>query len=76
MYLVDYGLAQRYTSDGKHRSYDEDKRRAHDGTVEFTSRDAHKGVSECLQYFLSNVCMCSGTFIILGWIERFSCLNT
>ncbi|KAL5008871.1 hypothetical protein ScPMuIL_014452 [Solemya velum] len=44
VYLVDYGLAYRYTVDGKHKEYKEDPRRAHDGTIEFTSRDAHNGV--------------------------------
>ncbi|KAI6657722.1 Serine/threonine-protein kinase VRK1 [Oopsacas minuta] len=44
VYLVDYGLAYRYLADGKHREYQEDPRCAHDGTIEFTSRDAHKGV--------------------------------
>lgn len=44
VYLVDYGLAVHYTSDGQHRSYKEDPRKAHNGTVEFTSRDAHNGV--------------------------------
>ncbi len=46
VYLVDYGLAFRYAPDGKHKEYKEDPRRCHDGTVEFTSRDAHKGVCE------------------------------
>jgi len=44
VYLVDYGLAYRYTVDGNHKVYKEDPRKAHDGTIEFTSRDAHKGV--------------------------------
>ena len=44
MFLVDYGLAYRYLADGKHRAYQEDPRCLHDGTIEFTSRDAHKGV--------------------------------
>ncbi|XP_059159400.1 serine/threonine-protein kinase VRK1-like isoform X2 [Physella acuta] len=43
VYLVDYGLASRYTVDGVHREYKEDPKRAHDGTIEFTSRDAHRG---------------------------------
>ena len=43
VYLVDYGLAYRYLADGKYREYQEDPRCAHDGTIEFTSRDAHKG---------------------------------
>jgi len=45
VYLVDYGLAYRYVVDGVHKPYKEDPRKAHDGTIEFTSRDAHKGVS-------------------------------
>jgi vaccinia related kinase len=44
VYLVDYGLAFRYTGDGGHKPYKEDPKRTHDGTVEFTSRDAHTGV--------------------------------
>ncbi|XP_076360569.1 serine/threonine-protein kinase VRK1-like isoform X1 [Tachypleus tridentatus] len=44
VYLVDYGLACRYNnSDGTHKEYKEDLRKAHDGTIEFTSRDAHIG---------------------------------
>ena len=49
VYLVDYGLAYRYCPDGEHKPYKEDPRRAHDGTIEFTSIDAHKGVSK---YFI------------------------
>ncbi|ESP02841.1 hypothetical protein LOTGIDRAFT_110807, partial [Lottia gigantea] len=45
VYLVDFGLAFKYVIDGKHKEYKEDPRKAHDGTVEFTSRDAHNGVS-------------------------------
>ena len=43
---MDYGLACRYRPDGRHREYKEDPRRRHDGTLEFTSIDAHNGVSE------------------------------
>ena len=46
VYLVDYGLAYRFNIDGNHKEYKEDPRKAHDGTIEFTSRDAHKGVSK------------------------------
>ncbi|XP_046371231.2 serine/threonine-protein kinase VRK1-like isoform X2 [Haliotis rufescens] len=45
VYLVDYGLASKYWLDNKHKEYKEDPKRAHDGTVEFTSRDAHNGVA-------------------------------
>ncbi|KAH9509318.1 Serine/threonine-protein kinase vrk1 [Bulinus truncatus] len=45
VYLVDFGLAYRYTVDGVHKTYKEEPRQAHNGTIEFTSRDAHKGVA-------------------------------
>uniref|UniRef100_A0A8C9QY71 non-specific serine/threonine protein kinase n=1 Tax=Scleropages formosus TaxID=113540 RepID=A0A8C9QY71_SCLFO len=45
VYLVDYGLAYRYCPEGKPKEYKEDPKRCHDGTIEFTSIDAHKGVS-------------------------------
>uniref|UniRef100_A0A8B9J3W3 non-specific serine/threonine protein kinase n=1 Tax=Astyanax mexicanus TaxID=7994 RepID=A0A8B9J3W3_ASTMX len=45
VYLVDYGLAYRYSPDGVPKEYKEDPKRCHDGTIEFTSIDAHKGVS-------------------------------
>ncbi len=50
VYLVDYGLANRYSNDGEHKKYSEDPKRKHDGTIEFTSIDAHKGVSKCNYY--------------------------
>lgn len=43
VFLVDYGLACKYLSEGRHKPYLEDPRKAHDGTIEFTSRDAHVG---------------------------------
>ena len=43
---MDYGLAYRYLSDGEHKEYKADPRRSHDGTIEFTSIDAHDGASE------------------------------
>jgi len=43
VFLVDYGLACRYANDGRHKEYRYDARKAHDGTMEFTSRDAHIG---------------------------------
>ncbi|XP_011500570.1 PREDICTED: serine/threonine-protein kinase VRK1-like [Ceratosolen solmsi marchali] len=43
-FLVDFGLAYRYrTSNGVHKPFVHDERRAHEGTLEFTSRDAHHG---------------------------------
>ena len=43
VYLLDYGLAYRYAPNGKHCPYKEDPKRKHDGTLLYTSIDAHKG---------------------------------
>ncbi|KAK3915878.1 Serine/threonine-protein kinase VRK1 [Frankliniella fusca] len=44
IYLLDYGLASKYVDRiGQHKEYRQDYRRAHDGTIEYTSRDAHFG---------------------------------
>lgn len=42
VYLVDYGLAARYHAE---KEYKPDPKKAHNGTMEFESRDAHKGVT-------------------------------
>lgn len=41
---MDYGLAYRYSPEGVSKEYKEDPKRCHDGTIEFTSIDAHHGV--------------------------------
>ena len=60
VYLVDYGLVCRYRPQGKHKEYKEDPRRKHDGTLEFTSIDAHKGVCE---WYYAFTCTCTCTCI-------------
>ncbi|XP_041469728.1 serine/threonine-protein kinase VRK1-like isoform X1 [Lytechinus variegatus] len=45
VFLADYGLVNRYRPDGKHREYKEFPKKGHNGTPEFTSIDAHLGVS-------------------------------
>ncbi|XP_074845580.1 serine/threonine-protein kinase VRK2 isoform X2 [Carettochelys insculpta] len=45
VYLADYGLAYRYCPNGNHKEYKENPKKGHNGTVEFTSLDAHKGVA-------------------------------
>ncbi|CAI5771361.1 serine/threonine-protein kinase VRK2 isoform X2 [Podarcis lilfordi] len=45
VYLADYGLAYRYCPDGNHKEYRENPKKGHNGTIEFTSLDAHKGVA-------------------------------
>ena len=47
VYLVDFGLSRRFLFDGGHQDYRPDPKCAHDGTLEFTSIDAHDGASEC-----------------------------
>lgn len=39
-YLVDFGLASHYTT----KDYKPDPKKMHNGTIEYTSRDAHNGV--------------------------------
>ena len=41
--LVDYGLVSKYTQEGIHKPYGIDERCAHEGTLEYTSRDVHLG---------------------------------
>ena len=43
LYLVDFGLVSRYHRKGVHLQYEPDDRKAHDGTIPYTSRDAHIG---------------------------------
>ena len=43
VYLVDFGLVSKYKINGVHMEYKPDARKAHDGTIEYTSRDAHIG---------------------------------
>ncbi|XP_045835337.1 serine/threonine-protein kinase VRK2 isoform X3 [Meles meles] len=45
VYLADYGLCYRYCPNGNHKQYQENPRKGHNGTLEFTSVDAHKGVA-------------------------------
>lgn len=59
VYVIDYGLATKFIdTNGEHKPFCMDQRRAHDGTLEFTSRDAHFGAHsrrsdlECLGYNL------------------------
>lgn len=60
VFLVDFGLACRYAYDGKHKEYKYDQRKAHDGTIEFTSRDAHIGGEwklDLAHFFQTSMCI-------------------
>ena len=43
VYLVDFGLATKYQRPSGHLEFKPDPKKAHDGTIEYTSRDAHIG---------------------------------
>uniref|UniRef100_A0A3Q3W661 non-specific serine/threonine protein kinase n=1 Tax=Mola mola TaxID=94237 RepID=A0A3Q3W661_MOLML len=45
VYLADYGLSYRYCPTRNHKEYKENPKKGHNGTMEYTSLDAHKGVS-------------------------------
>lgn len=46
VYLADYGLSYRYCPAGVHKPYKENPKKGHNGTIEYTSLDAHKGLGE------------------------------
>lgn len=48
LYLVDFGLACHYTTK---EEYKPDPKKAHDGTPEYTSRDAHNGGNDFFQLY-------------------------
>lgn len=50
-YLVDYGLAVRFMRDNVHQKYDVKPERRHNGTIEYTSIEAHEGASNSIFTF-------------------------
>ena len=50
VYLVDYGLAHRFSREGNYQNYEQKPDAKHNGTIEYTSRDAHDGVRKCLLF--------------------------
>ncbi|KAJ3613732.1 hypothetical protein NHX12_019978 [Muraenolepis orangiensis] len=72
VYLVDYGLAYRYSPEGVPKPYKEDPKRCHDGTIEFTSIDAHKGVSPSRRGDLEILAYCMVQWLCgrLPWEDR------
>lgn len=65
IYLIDFGLVERfYSKDGTHRENVEDQRRANNGTVEFSSRDAHIGA------FSRRSDLESLAYNLLYWVSR------
>ncbi|CAN9502020.1 unnamed protein product [Ophioblennius macclurei] len=72
VFLVDYGLAYRYAPDGVLKEYKEDPKRCHDGTIEFTSIDAHKGVYACRRSDLEILSYCMVQWLCgqLPWEDK------
>ncbi|XP_049917937.1 serine/threonine-protein kinase VRK1 [Epinephelus moara] len=72
VYLVDYGLAYRYAPDSVLKEYKEDPKRCHDGTIEFTSIDAHKGATPCRRGDLEILCYCMVQWLCgrLPWEDK------
>ncbi|CAH1989338.1 unnamed protein product [Acanthoscelides obtectus] len=71
IFLLDFGLATKYLqTNGEHKKFCTDERRAHVGTMLFCSRDAHKGVlsrrSDLESLAYNMVYWLTGT---LPWIE-------
>jgi len=44
IFLIDFGLATKFYKTNGHVKYEPDPKKAHDGTIEYTSRDAHLGL--------------------------------
>jgi vaccinia related kinase len=49
-FLVDYGLAVRFRRDDTHLKYEIKPERRHNGTIEYTSRDAHCGARKFIKF--------------------------
>lgn len=64
LYLVDFGLASHYTN----KDFKPDPKKMHNGTIEYTSRDAHQGVPTMrgdMEVLAYNLVHWSGT--VLPW---------
>eukprot|EP00794_Sanderia_malayensis_P020159 gene20159-22134_t len=74
VYLLDYGLAFRYAPCGTHVVYKEDPKRKHDGTIEYTSRDAHKGLAPSRRGDLEILAYCMLQWLCgrLPWEDKLS----
>nr|XP_020471375.1 serine/threonine-protein kinase VRK1 isoform X1 [Monopterus albus] len=72
VYLADYGLAYRYQPDGILKEYKEDPKRCHNGTIEFTSIDAHKGASVSRRSDLETLWYCMVQWLCgrLPWEDK------
>lgn len=62
VYLADYGLSYRYCPDGVHKEYKENPKKGHNGTIEYTSLDAHRGLAPSRRgdFQILGFCLLSG----------------
>ena len=60
VYLADYGLAYRYCPGGIHREYKKNPKKGHNGTMEYTSLDAHLGVGEMFSHIFNHITVTVG----------------
>uniref|UniRef100_H2ZZW6 non-specific serine/threonine protein kinase n=1 Tax=Latimeria chalumnae TaxID=7897 RepID=H2ZZW6_LATCH len=72
VYLAGYSFAFRYCPGGKHVEYREGSRTPHEGTLEFTSLDSHKGAGPSRRSDLENLgyCMMKWLFETLPWSDK------
>ena len=72
IYLIDFGLAVKFMNNGKHCEYEARAERKHNGTIEYTSRDAHNGA--CKLNLLNLICYMFNkkTFFLFN-IKRENC---
>ncbi|XP_053731026.1 serine/threonine-protein kinase VRK2 isoform X1 [Synchiropus splendidus] len=63
VYLADYGLSHRYCPQGEHIPHKERPKDCHNGTIEYTSLDAHEGVAASRRSDLQILGFC-----LLHWV--------
>lgn len=70
-YLVDFGLAYRFMRENTHQKYEVKPERRHNGTIEYTSRDAHNGAQVYRRSDLEilGYCMVHWLAGTLPWID-------
>ncbi|XP_046884653.1 serine/threonine-protein kinase VRK2 isoform X2 [Hypomesus transpacificus] len=63
VYLADYGLSYRFCPEGVHKDYKPNPKKGHNGTIEYTSLDAHNGAAPSRRGDLQVLAFC-----LLHWL--------
>lgn len=74
LFLIDYGLATRYMSGDHHKAYKSLKKSAHNGTLEYTSIDAHHGADPSRRGDLQILGFCLWEWLA-GYLPWKSCMK-